>query len=216
MFVEKFKFTSHPFQLGNYSCATFLLQWSELNLSGIFLFDILLLVNNSTFVALLWLFQLDICLYYYLLLHLYYPLITICLNDIMIHSLPLNLQIYLFWNYLLLPQKKNCIIQFHLGPEIDLFVVEYWLTCFCPFHHIRNCLCGYFCCYWFFLLLHIFHCQKIIHHNSHVQSIQNRILSFLIYLLCLIPVACRPDFHVHALVWLYFAWLVFWSSFDVL
>ena len=125
----------------------------------------------------------------------------ICLNDIMIHSLPLNLQIYLFWNYLLLPQKQFFgIIQFHVGPKIDLFVVEYWLTCFCPFHHIRNCLRGYFCHYWFFLLLHICHCQIIIHHNSHVKSIQNRILSYLLYFLCLIPVSCRPSFHVYALV----------------
>ena len=215
MFAENFNLKSRPFHLGRYSCATSSYQFSALTLNCILLFPLLLLVNVATFLAVLWLFQFDVCSYCPLLRHIYHLLLARCLIHILSHSLPLNLQTGIIQHFLLILENNLALFQFHVVPGSDLVLVEFQITCSHTFIRISNCWSHYFWCRWYHFLLLIRHRQKFLHHNPLLQSRHNWILHYLLYFLYLTPAACCPWLQVGALVWLYLVWSVFWSSFDV-
>ena len=94
------------FQKGQYSCATFSYKWSALTLNYIILFAILFLVNFATFVAVLWLFWLDVLLGCPLRHNIYHPLIARDILHLLDHSLPLNLQTGILQCFLLFSQNN--------------------------------------------------------------------------------------------------------------
>ena len=107
----------------------------------ILLFDLLLLVNVATFVAVLWLFCFNVWLDCRPLHHIYHTLLAIFIIHLLYHSLPLSLRIILHQYYLLIFQKLFLVLpQFHVGPEICLVLVEYWLTRFIHFVVLCTCL----------------------------------------------------------------------------
>ena len=108
IFAENCKLSSRPFQLGQYSCTTSTLQWSELNTNCILVFSLLLLVNVATFVVVLWLFWFIGCLDFPLLHLLYNPLLAICIPHLLDCSLSLDIKIGILQNFLLLLWKKSC------------------------------------------------------------------------------------------------------------
>ena len=155
----------------HYSCATPPSQWYTLNPDYILMYAQLLIVKVATFVVVLWIFRFDVCLDCILLHHLFHPLLANISSYLFSHSLPMSLLISLSRHCFLLPRKQSLVLpQFHVGPEIYLVLVEYWLTHFYPF----CCICNHCCCY--LLLCHNFYCQTIINHNPILQSNQNRIL----------------------------------------
>ena len=134
MFSENCKIESRPFQIIHYSCATPPSQWSTLNPDYILMYAQLLIVKVATFVVVLWIFRFDVCLDCILLHHLCHPLLANISSYIFSHSLPMSLLISLSRHCFLLPRKQSLVLpQFHLGPEIYLVLVEYWLTNFIYF-----------------------------------------------------------------------------------
>ena len=100
------KLASRPFQIVHYSYATSSSQLFVMTLRYILMFDMLLIVNVSTFVVVLWLFRFGVYLDCPLLWNIYHPLLARFLLHILAHSLPLNIWTGLIHHFLLIIQKK--------------------------------------------------------------------------------------------------------------
>ena len=109
----------------------------------------------------------------------------------------INIQISLLQHSILLPRRQFLVLpQFHVGPESDFVLVEYWLTCFhqvCRIFNYRHC---YFCCCCLLLLIIRCH-QSFLCRNKLLQYRHNRIFRYLLDFWFLFP-----RHVVRALVWL--------------